>query len=200
MKTIDFAKTHKELYTATRKIKEVSADAAVYLAVESQGEPGGRAFQDAIMALYSAVYTLKFSLKHAGRMDFKVAKLECLYFSDPAETPRDQWRWQLLVRVPEELTAADLTAAKKAIREKGKGDAAAVKRLRLKGGRALQVLHVGPYCRLCESYGPLMAHAAEQGLTLSGPAHEVYLSDPRRVAPEKLKTIIRLPVAKRRAK
>jgi hypothetical protein len=196
MQTIDFGKTHKQVYTATRKIQEVTADAGTFLAVEGQGAPGGETFQKAIQALYSTAYTLKFTLKMQGTLDFKVGKLHCLYLSDPAKVPMDQWQWRMLLQIPEEVTAKDLTEAKKAIREKKGLDASGVRRIRWKEGRAVYVLHVGPYDQVGDTYRALGAYAAEHGLNLAGPAHEIYLNDPRRTAPEKLKTIVRLPVKK----
>jgi hypothetical protein len=194
METTDFSKTLKDLYTATRKVKEVVADSGTFLAVEAQGAPGGDAFQNAIMCLYSTVYTMKFGMKEQGTLDFKVGKLECLYLSVPGKTPMSQWCWRMLLRVPDEITAKDLTQVRKAIAERKQLDTSAVKRLRWKEGRAVQVLHVGPYDQVGQTYRQLHAYAAEHGLAVTGPAHEIYLSDPRRVAPEKLKTIVRLPV------
>jgi hypothetical protein len=196
METIDFSKLLKDLYTATQRPKEVRALAGTFLAMDGQGAPGGEAFQQAVQALYSAVYTLKFALKHEGVVDFKVSKLECLYFSEPHKTPMDQWQWRFLVRVPEEVTSKALTQTKKSLREKKGLDLTKVKRIRWKEGPALQVLHVGPYDQVEGTYCLLESYAQEHGLAIKGPAHEIYISDPRRVAPEKLKTIIRLGVEK----
>jgi hypothetical protein len=196
MKSIDLAKDLKNLYTATRKVKEVAAGAGTFLAVEAAGEPGGEAFQNAVMALYSTAYTMKFALKEQGTLDFKVNKLECVYLAGPFCKPKSPWRWQLMVRIPDEVTAKDVTATKKVLREKKGLDNSVVKRLRWKEGRALQVLHVGPYDEVGATYEQLGVYAAEHGLKVVGPGHEIYLSDPRRVAPEKLKTIVRLGVKK----
>ncbi len=196
MKTFDLEKTHKPLYTATRKIKEVPAEAGTFLAVDGQGAPGGEAFQAAFGTLYSCAYTVKFTLKMAGTLDFKIGKPHCLYLSDPCKVPMDQWQWRLLLQIPEEVTAKHLTAAKKAIREKKGLDASAARRIRWEEGRALHVLHVGPYDQVGGTYRELEAYAAEHGLKCVGPAHEIYLNDPRRTAPQKLKTIVRMPVKK----
>jgi hypothetical protein len=196
VKSIDFAKALKDLYTATSKVKEVTAEAGTFFAVEEQGAPGGEAFGHAIQRLFSTAYTVKFALKEQGTVDFKVGKLECLYLSDPAETVMSQWRWRMLLRVADAVTAKDLAQAKKMLREKKGLDAAAVKRIRWKEGRAVQVLHVGPYDQVGQTYRQLQAYAEQHALVPKGPAHEIYLSDPRRVAPEKLKTIVRLPVKK----
>jgi hypothetical protein len=196
MKTIDLAKDFKDLYTATRKVKEVTAAAGTFLAVEAAGEPGGKEFQNAFMAIYSVAYTMKFALKEQGTLDFKVNKPECVYLAGPFCKPKSPWRWQIMLRIPDEVTAKDVTATKKVLREKKGLDTSAVKRLRWKEGRALQVLHVGPYDQVGATYEQLGVYAAEHGLKVTGPGHEIYISDPRRVAPEKLKTIVRLGVKK----
>jgi hypothetical protein len=146
--------------------------------------------------MFTTVYTLKFACKAEGLFDFKVSTLECLYLSPP-ETPMAEWQWRLLSRIPNEVLGPMVTTIKKTIAEKKGLDVSAVKRLRWKEGSALQVLHVGPYDQVCETYNQLMEHAAQHGLVVGGPAHEIYLSDPRRVAPEKLRTIVRLGVKKK---
>jgi hypothetical protein len=196
MKTIDLAKESRDLYTATRKVKEVVADTGTFLAVDGQGEPGGEMFQAAVQQLYSVAFTVKFTLKQAGKLDFKVNKLECLYLSDPAKTSMKDWKWRLLLRIPEEVKAGAVTGARKILRERKELDASAVKRLRWKEGRCAQVLHVGPYDELGGVYQQLESYVSANGLKAAGPAHETYLSDPRRTAPAKLRTIVRLGVKK----
>ena len=148
------------------------------------------------MAIYSVAYTMKFALKEQGTLDFKVGKPECVYLSGPFCGSKAPWRWQIMLRIPDEVTAKDVTATKKVLREKKGLDTSAVKRLRWKEGRALQVMHVGPYDEVGAIYEQLGVYAAEHGLKVAGPGHEIYISDPRRVAPEKLKTIVRLGVKK----
>jgi len=199
MQTIDIGKQFKELYTAKKKIEEISAERGTYLALEGQGEPGGEAYRSAIEKLYTVAYTLKFSLKGQGVVDFKVPKLECLWlFDDPKSVPRAEWPWRLQSRIPDEVTAQQIKQTVKAIRDKKDLDCSAVKRRSWKEGRALQLLHVGPYEKLGESYGKLHAEALQLGYRERGPAHEVYLSDPRRVEPERLKTIVRMPISRPR--
>jgi len=196
METMDFSKSLKELYSAKRKAAEVTAGPGTFLAVESRGRPGGEEFQRAIEALYSVAYTLKFTCKAEGTLNFKVNKLECLYFSDPGKTAMDDWQWRLLVRIPDEVAVKDVAATKKSLRQKKGLDASAVKRIRWKEGRSVQVMHVGPYDDVGKTYEELGRYAAQNGLDVQGPAHEIYISDPRRTAPEKLKTIVRLGVKK----
>ena len=194
MEKIDLKKRYKALYSAKSEIGVVDAGEGRFLVVESQGSPGGEAFQNAVGQLYSVAYTLKFALKNAGMLDFGICSLEALYFDDPADTPRDEWRWHLLIRIPEEVKPKDIEEAKNTVRTRKGIDTSVVKDVHLKEGRSLQVLHVGPYDEVGPVYQRLLHRITEQGLSCSGPPHEVYINDPRRVAPEKIKTIVRIPV------
>lgn len=193
---IDFAKDCKDLYAASRDVRELKVGRAAYLAVDGRGRPGGEAFQTAVPALYGMAYTIKFALKFGGRVDFAVGKLECQYLDpDPKAVPMDEWAWRLLLRVPEEeVKAGELAAARRSLREKRGVDASSVRRRTFTEGRVLQTLHAGPYEELGRAYDGLLAFARERGLEAAGPGHEIYLNDPRRAAPARLKTIVRLPV------
>jgi hypothetical protein len=107
--------------------------------------------------------------------------------------------WTMMIRVPEFITAKDLAAAQAVIKEKeGAPDAALVKLETIEPGRCVQMLHVGPYEEEPRTIEAMQAYAREQGLTMTGPHHEIYLSDPRRVPPERLKTILRHGVGEER--
>ena len=192
-KKIDFSKTRKDLYSATEKVKEVHPGRGIYLSVEAKGQPGGPAFQTAVEKLYTLAYTLKFGVAKSKDLDFKVCCLECVY-EDPCGIPKDEWKWQLLIRIPDELTEGDVQRAREAVRKRKEMDTSTVKRIEFEEGTCLQTLHVGPYDQVGVTYNALLKQADLQGLAPAGRAHEVYISDPRRVPPEKLKTIVRLPV------
>jgi len=195
-KKIDFSKTLKELYSATRKINEVSPGRGVFLSVLAKGAPGGPEFQSAIQKLYTLAYTLKFGVAKPKGLDFKVCSLECLYhIQDPCATPKEEWTWELLIRIPEGLSQGDLEQARKAVLERRELDTSPVKRIQFEEGRCLQTLHIGPFDQVGVTYNALLDHAAQHGLAPSGAAHEIYMNDPGRVPPEKLKTIVRVPVA-----
>ncbi len=192
---IDFSRIHKDLYTATTKIKEVDADEAVFLSLDGKGEPGGPEFQTAIQQMYSLVYTAKFMLKNAGKLDFGIGRLECLWYGNDFErTPRSEWRWQLLIRIPEEVSEKDLRDARAEVLKKRSLRTSAVKRWTWTEGRCVQVMHVGPYDEVGKAYRALDEYARAKGMAVACPAHEIYISDPHRVAPAKLKTIIRLAI------
>ena len=195
MDKIDFARSLKELYGTNRQIREVFAGPGTFLGVDGKGEPGGEDYRQAIGWLYPVAYTLKFSLKNAGVLDFAVGKMECLWYDDPAEVPMPEWRWRILIRVPDEVGEEEVKRAQEEIRERKGIDTSSVTLTWWEEGRCLQVLHVGPYDQEQATYESLMDRARELSLALKGPAHEIYLSDPRRVAPEKLRTIIRMPIA-----
>ena len=199
-KTLDLFKAHKAEYAAKRTAAVVDTRPARYLAVAGRGEPGGEAFQAAIGALYSVAFTIKMTRKFAGKGDYKVCPLEALWWGgrsaqDFLALPRDEWQWKLLIRTPDFIEAADLKAAQSALREKRKPPGFEKVRLEtLDEGRCVQILHVGPYADEPASVAQMEAFAREQGLKFRGRHHEVYLSDPRRAAPERLRTILRHPV------
>jgi len=198
---IDLKKTHKNLFSARQVPKFVDVPPLRYFMVDGEGAPAGDMFQEAIQALYSTAYTLKFALKKAGRMDFVVAPLEALWWSDDPrafdENLRDQWRWTALIMQPEHVEDTDLRDTLAELWRKGIRNPAH-DRLRLDSleeGRAAQLLYVGPYDGMGSSVTELNMFAAAEGYQPNGRHHDIYLSDPRRTAPEKLKTILRQPVA-----
>lgn len=198
---IDLKKTHKELFSARGEPRFVDLPPLRYFMIDGEGAPESDEFQEAIQALYSTAYALKFALKKAGRADFVVAPLEALWWSDDPlafdENQRDRWRWTTMVMQPGHVEDADLQAALGALRRKGTRNRAH-DRLRLESleeGRAAQLLYVGPYDEMGPSVAELSAFAAAEGYRPVGRHHDIYLSDPRRTASEKLKTILRRPVA-----
>ena len=196
---LDLMKAHKEEYAARKKPALVTVGKGKYLAIRGQGAPGGEAFQTKISALYAVAFTIKMTSKFAGR-DYKVPTLEALWQgaddrADFADTPRETWRWTLLIRVPDFIGKRELKAAVKQLLAKGKGPE--VEEVELQGlaeGRCVQMLHVGPYDAEEETLAAMAAYAEEQGLRFRGLHHEIYLSDPRRVPPERLRTLLRMPV------
>jgi hypothetical protein len=193
---IDFRKTHPDLYRATAKVVPIRVSRGTFLARDGVGTPGGAEFQEAIGQMYSLAYTAKFSMKKAGGGDFAVPALECLWLDDPSSKPKEEWRWRLMLRIPDHVSSRDLEAVRKALMDRKSLDTSAVKRVAWTEGTALQTLHVGPYDTVGETYKRVFAAAAGTGYACVGIGHEVYLSDPRRVAPARLKTIVRVAVKK----
>lgn len=196
---IDLSKLHPSDYAAPKKpvIQDISA--GHYLAIEGQGKPGGDLFSASIGALYGAAFTIKMTRKFGGKQDYVVSKLEAQYFFEPEPAPQHQppetWRWRLMIRVPEFVGQDELEQAAKSLLSKGKDERVReVRLIKLSPGRCVQMLHVGPYECEPETIAKMKAFAESQGYQLSEPHHEIYISDPRRVTPERLKTILRLAV------
>jgi hypothetical protein len=197
---LDLYRQHAREYAVTTQPTFVEIGPATYLAITGQGAPGGQAFTDRIGALYGVAFTIKMTRKFAGRRDYAVGKLEAQWWHDDAsgsfaQFPREEWRWRLLIRTPDFINPDDLAQAVTALLKRRKPPT--VREVRLEsfaGGRCVQMLHVGPYEREGETVAIMKAHAEKHGLQFRGRHHEIYLSDPRRVAADRLKTILRQPV------
>jgi hypothetical protein len=190
----------KLFYTARKDPELYEVPAGQFLTVSGQGAPDSEAFQQAVGALYSVAYTLKFKLKPLG-LEFKVPALEGLWWvSDPTNwmnAPRETWQWKLLIRMPDFVTEEQFVQARDEAQAKKKAPAIGGVRFEpFAEGLAAQVMHIGPYSEERPTIDRLHAFIAEQGCVPVGHHHEIYLGDPQRSAPEKLKTILRQPVAK----
>jgi hypothetical protein len=177
-----------------------------YLAIDGKGAPaedaeeGTTEFQQAFAVLYPAVYTIKFRLKRGGIM-VPVLPLEALWFTGESESfdmnvSPDKWGWRALMPVPDEVTSLVFEEAVAEIRRR-KGDLPLLSALRLirwEEGRSAQVMHVGPYSAERPTIEGLHAFIAESGLKPRGAHHEIYMGDPRRGDPAKLRTVLRQPV------
>jgi hypothetical protein len=199
---IDLYKLNKEEYAAPKKPTLVTVKKASYLAVSGQGAPGGDEFQTKISALYGMAYTVKMTRKFTGQQDYVICKLEAQWGGDDegfdfSTVPPEKWRWKLLIRTPDFVGKDEIDKAARLLIEKGKGEGVdEVKLESLTEGTCVQMLHVGPYDREHETVALMKEFAASAGLEFHGRHHEVYLSDPRRVPPDRLKTILRMPVKK----
>ena len=202
---IDLYKLHKGQYVAPKQPHLVEMEAARYLSIDGRGEPGGEEFTAKIGALYAMAYTIKMTRKFAGEQDYVICKLECQWWVDDdrqdfASSPKEQWSWKLLIRTPDFVQDSELAEAAEKLLEKGKEPEVREVRLEsLTEGLCVQILHVGPYDQEHETISKMEAFAEEQGLEFCDRHHEIYLSDPRRVPPERLKTILRHPVRKKSA-
>jgi hypothetical protein len=197
----DLRKELKEYYTAKRKPELIDVPEGVFLTITGQGDPGGDEYMQAMTALYGAAYTLKFRQKEQGR-DFTVMGLEGLWWTDdmvfdPTDPEnRAKWRWKSMIRQPGWVTQAMLDEVLPELREKRGGKVDQVKVEKFHEGLSAQVMHVGPYSEEGPTIMLLHGWIKEQGLRLRGLHHEIYLNDPRRTKPEKIKTILRQPVEK----
>jgi hypothetical protein len=196
---IDLYKLHKAEYVTPKEPVLVEVKPARYLTIVGQGEPGGELFQAKLGALYAVAFTLKMTKKFAGQ-DYRVGHLEGLWWVGSKkqclfEQPPSAWKWKLIIRVPDFITERDLQQTVQKLKAKGKAPEAGEVRLEtIQEGRCVQALHVGPYAKENETVARMMAFAEQQGLSSHGLHHEIYLSDPRRVPAERLRTILRHPV------
>jgi len=186
-----------ELYApSAREFGVVEVPRFEFLTVDGSGDPNTSPdYADAVAALYALSYAAKFASKRMLDRDYVVAPLEGLWLGDSPEPfvagRKADWRWRMLVRQPDWLTDEVRGEA----RARAKRDVTGVREEELVEGLSVQILHVGSY----DDEAPTIARLhyeflPQHGYVENGPHHEIYLSDPRRVPPEKLKTVLRQPV------
>jgi hypothetical protein len=202
MEKYDVKKAYKQLFSPPRNtFAMVEVPEFQFLAVDGKGDPNtADSYADAVAALYGTAYTLKFTSKLELRKDFVVAPMEGLWRADdPAafrKRHKDEWEWTMLVNQPEWITEDMVEAA--VAKAAAKHPSPAFEGLGLVArteGLSVQTLHIGSY----ESETPVLERLHDHylpynKLTFNGDHHEIYLSDARRTAPAKLKTILRQPV------
>ncbi len=193
---IDLFKSLKSEYAAKPVPALIETTPGHYLSITGDGMPGGDSFSDRVGALYAVAYTTKMRYKRDHDVDYTVAKLECRWHGLPeTREATEGWHWQLLIRVPEFVTAAHRDEAVAALLAKKKPPTVNDVALEsLHEGRCVQMLHVGPYEDEPASFAIMTEFAEAEGLAVTGAPHEIYISDPRRVEPARLKTILRQPV------
>lgn len=198
---LDLRVTYKQCYTAGREPGLVDVPEFSFLAVDGHGDPNTSAeYIEAVEALFAVSYALKFALKRGPRLlDYGVMPLEGLWWvpdmSRFSVAHKSDWDWTIMIMQPD-VVDADLVGT--AIEQStAKKDLPAARLLRLERyaeGLAAQIMHVGPYAAEEPTIQRLHTFIAERGYDLAGKHHEIYLGDPRRSAPERLRTIIRQPV------
>jgi hypothetical protein len=194
------------LYHATTTPQLVEVPALWFLCVDGHGDPNtSPAYAGAVEALFAVSYAAKFAIRRSGGEDFKVSPLEGLWTAADLSAfltgDKGDWDWTMMIRQPESVSAelVDRLVEEAAIR-KGIAPARRVRLERFEEGHAAQVLHVGPYAAEGPTIARLHEFLHEHGFTFDGHVHrhhEIYLGDPRRAAPEKLRTIIRQAYAVR---
>jgi hypothetical protein len=205
MAKVDFKKQRRDLYLPPAKeFAVVDVPPIQFLMVDGHGDPNTvQEYQDAIEALYAVAYRVKFASKRELEQDYVVPPLEDLWWAEDMEaftTRRDKsaWDWTMMIRQPEWIPGEMVAAALEKV-SKTK-DLPALPKLRLEAyheGLSVQILHVGSY----DDEGPVLQRMHQQfipenGFQMTGKHHEIYLSDARKVMPDKLKTVLRQPVSK----
>lgn len=190
----------KELYGPTAKEPSiVDVPEMHFLMIDGTGDPNQPgAFQDAIQALYSLSFGAKFMLKKEG-VDFRVSPLEGLWGSPSGFVPnkKSSWRWTAMIMQPDSVTPSVLEKVRAdAMRRKPLPALARVRLESFREGLSAQIMHIGPYAAEGPTIARLHEFIRKQGYRLSGRHHEIYLGDPRRSAPERLRTVVRQPVSR----
>jgi hypothetical protein len=201
---IDLKKELKHLYKPSAKQPEiVDVPPMNFLMLDGSGDPNtSRDYQDGMEALYSTAYTLKFTFKKQRGIDYPVMALEGLWWVDDLSRfsydDKSNWQWTMMMMQPDVVTEASLKEAVAQLKDKK--DLRALPKIRLERyheGLSAQIMHVGPFSEEPATIARLDGFIAENGYVMHKKHREIYLSDYRRTAPEKLKTIIRHPITKK---
>lgn len=199
---IDLKKDRPDLYRpGATDFTEVDVPDTTYLAIDGHGDPNASpAYPAAVGSLYAAAYAVRSALRARTGDDFVVGPLEGLWSAgDPsafAERRKAHWDWTMLIPLPARVDDDDVAGGlASATARRPDLPVASLRAVGLREGRSLQILHVGSY----DAEAAVLARLHREvmparGLTWNGPHHEIYLSDPRRVAPERLRTVLRQPV------
>ena len=209
MKTLDLRNKYKDLYRpSAKKVAVVNVPKFLFVMIDGKMEKGkspgeSPAFREAMMALYGAAYTLKFmsKLRKRNPIDYPVMALEGLWWVQGGTFDIVQpgnWRYRAMMMLPDHITPTMFAEALEKTRAKRPSPSVEKLRLeRFREGLCIQTMHVGPYKNEPATIERMKAFAAENGYALHGLHHEIYLSDPRRTAPGRLKTVLRHPVKKK---
>lgn len=206
----DFKKEYKEFYLAKNEPQIVLVPPMNYVAVRGTGDPNeeGGAYKAAIAVLYAVSYTIKMSKlgdhRIDGYYDFVVPPLEGFWWQDGVQgvdyTSKSSFHWISVIRLPDFVTQEDFDWAVAEATRKKKLDCSIAEFMTIDEGKCVQIMHIGPYddepatVAVMDQY--LAANGYENDFSLTRMHHEIYLSDARKIAPEKWKTVIRHPIKK----
>lgn len=204
MQKIDLKKEQKDIYRPSAKaISSVDVPCMNFLMVDGSGDPNRTpAYVEAIEALYAIAYALKFKVKKGPlEVDYAVMPLEGLWWVDDmrlfSAEQKEAWQWTMMIAQPAFVTAQLFAETVSEVKQKKALPALSkIKFEPYHEGLATQIMYIGPFADEGPTIAKLHAYIGENGHTLQGKHHEIYLSDPRKTAPEKLKTIIRQPFKK----
>ncbi len=203
MKKLDLTKEYKQYYSAKTQPELLEIEAVRYISITGKGDPNGTLFAEHLAALYPVAYGLKFRSKEEGN-DFVVPKLEALWDFDeqkygdismedaPLKIPRSEWNYRLLIRLPDFIKNETVEFIKgKAYARKPSAYIENVELFEMPAKKVVQMLHIGPFEKEFETLMVLKEFINEHKLGKGGSHHEIYLTDYRKTAPEKLRTILR---------
>jgi hypothetical protein len=199
MHKVDLKKELEQLYNPSAKeISVVDVAAMNFLLVDGEGAPASPQYVEAVEALFSVSYTLKFMVKKTVGVDYGVMPLEGLWWMDDmtkfSVDRKGEWKWTALIMQPKYVTVEDFKAAVEQVRKKKNPPALSKVRFEsFKEGTAAQIMYVGPFSDEGPTLRKIHAYIQNSGHNLRGKHHEIYLNDPSKTAPEKLKTVLRQP-------
>ncbi len=207
----DFRKAYKEYYMPSNQPQIVEVPEASYIAVRGQGNPNeeGGAYQQAVGVLYAVAYTLKMSYKGDysidGFFDYVVPPLEGFWWQDDVDgvdySDKSTFHWISVIRLPDFVTEKDFKWAVETASGKKKIDCAAAEYLTVREGLCVQIMHTGPFddepATVAAMDAFLKANGYENDINSERLHHEIYLSDARKTAPEKWRTVIRHPIKRK---
>ena len=207
----DFKKEYKEFYMSKRVPEIITVPKANYIAVRGIGDPNqeGGAYQSAVSILYAVAYTLKMSYKTdyriEGFFEYVVPPLEGFWWQEGVDGidygDKSTFHWISVIRLPEFVTKKDFDWAVEEAARKKKLDCSLAEFLTIEEGLCVQIMHIGPFDHEPSTVALMDQYIAENGyandMNENRLHHEIYLSDARKAAPEKWKTIIRHPIRKR---
>lgn len=207
MDKFDFVKNHKELYAPpTEDPVIVTVPSINFIMIDGKGDPNkAREYQNAVEALYSVSYTIKFMPKKGysipGYYDFKVGTLEGLWWMDGntdfVNTDKSNWQWTMMIRQADFVTDKVFNQAVELTKQKKPNPSLDLLRLQnYQEGTCVQIMHIGPYSEEHANIMLMHEFAKSKGYKLHGKHHEIYLGDPRKAKPQKLKTVLRQPISK----
>ncbi len=200
MKKINLKKELKSLYNPPEEIVLVNVPGMNFLMIDGVGNPNtAQEYKDAIEALYAVSYALKFIVKKEKAIDYVVMPLEGLWWTDEMDKfsmeNKDIWKWTAMIMQPEYVTEELFNKAVEQVQiKKSLPSLSKIKLKSFNEGLSAQLMYIGPYSAEGPAVRKLHNFIKENGFELRGKHHEIYLSDPRKSAPEKLKTVIRQPV------
>ena len=202
MEKIDYKKELKHLYrSSAKKVEVVEVPKMNFLMIDGDGGPNHPTFQNAIEVLFPLSYTLKFMIKKSDiGIDYGVLPLEGLWWADDMSSfikdKKDDWKWTLMIMQPELVKKEMVVKAIEEVRKKKNPVALPLVRFEsFAEGKAAQIMHIGPFSEEGPTVEKVYAYIGDSGSQRIGKHHEIYLSDIRRAAPEKWKTIIRQPMS-----
>ncbi|HOO97218.1 MAG TPA: GyrI-like domain-containing protein [Caldisericia bacterium] len=196
---LDLKKELKHLYNPSKKeVSVVDIPKMSYLMIDGMGNPNtSERFKLAMESLYGLCYTVKFASKERG-FDFAVMPPEALWWADDMnsflERDKDSWKWTVMILQPDFITDEIINEAKETVRKKKNPELLDDVRFEeLHEGTSAQIMHIGSYDSETENIARIHKKIEELGCKPFGKHHEIYLSDVRRVSPDKLKTVVRQP-------